>query len=152
MLLLSDLQYGTGQFGGIPAGGYFAQYHCGHNLLLAHGRTVQLYRSKYQPQQVRTPLQLSAMLITIAKQHATTLCTCGQRGLLVSGPPGPRMAQGRAVPVCSCNLFNCNMCACQCSLQQPVMHQHYTCTWQLLQPLGSACQMLTCSCPLWKQL
>lgn len=62
------VQYGTGWFGGVPAGGASAAYKCGHNLLLAHASAVQLYRNKYQKQQVRTWLESKFMhLVTYAR-------------------------------------------------------------------------------------
>ncbi len=44
-------QYGKANFApGINKGGW-GKWHCGHNVLLAHGRAVQLYRAKYKARQ-----------------------------------------------------------------------------------------------------
>ncbi|KAI8463165.1 MAG: glycoside hydrolase superfamily [Monoraphidium minutum] len=43
--------YGTGAIAPGVAGGLAGQFKCGHHLLLAHGRAVELYRGKYQKQQ-----------------------------------------------------------------------------------------------------
>jgi beta-glucosidase/6-phospho-beta-glucosidase/beta-galactosidase len=48
---ICQLGYGIGVFAPGVEAGTTGQYKCGHHLLLAHGRTVQLYRGKYQKQQ-----------------------------------------------------------------------------------------------------
>ncbi|KIZ04410.1 beta-glucosidase [Monoraphidium neglectum] len=44
---ICDLGYGQGVFAPGIKGGAAGQYKCGHNLLLAHAKTVKLYREKY---------------------------------------------------------------------------------------------------------
>lgn len=48
---ICQLGYGIGVFAPGKEEGTAGQYKCGHNLLLAHGKAVQLYRGKYQKQQ-----------------------------------------------------------------------------------------------------
>lgn len=48
---ICQLGYGIGVFAPGKQGGTAAQYKCGHHLLIAHGKAVQLYRGKYQRQQ-----------------------------------------------------------------------------------------------------
>jgi len=48
---ICQLGYGIGVFAPGVEGGTAAQYKCGHHLLIAHGKAVQLYRGKYQKQQ-----------------------------------------------------------------------------------------------------
>jgi hypothetical protein len=43
--------YSPGVFAPGVEGGTTAQYKCGHHLLVAHGKAVQLYRGKYQQEQ-----------------------------------------------------------------------------------------------------
>jgi beta-glucosidase len=49
--VICNQQYGNGQFAPGVAGGDAARYRCGHNLLLAHGEAVRLYRAKYAASQ-----------------------------------------------------------------------------------------------------
>jgi hypothetical protein len=46
-------QYGYGNFAPGYKGGDVGRYACGHNLLVAHGKTKALYDAKYRTQQVR---------------------------------------------------------------------------------------------------
>jgi beta-glucosidase len=48
---ICQLGYGIGVFAPGVAGGARGQYRCGHTLLLAHAKAVQLYRQKYQAAQ-----------------------------------------------------------------------------------------------------
>ncbi|KAI8476896.1 MAG: beta-glucosidase 1B [Monoraphidium minutum] len=50
-LSICDLGYGSGVFAPGIKGGPAGQFKCGHNLLLAHGQAVKLYREKYAKEQ-----------------------------------------------------------------------------------------------------
>lgn len=57
---ICQLGYGIGVFAPGTEAGTAGQYRCGHHLLVAHGRAVQLYRGKYQKaQQGRISLSIS---------------------------------------------------------------------------------------------
>ena len=67
---ICQLGYGIGVFAPGVEAGTAGQYKCGHHLLLAHGKAVQLYRGKYQKQQ-----RVSRVVMSVGIEAARR-CVC----------------------------------------------------------------------------
>jgi beta-glucosidase/6-phospho-beta-glucosidase/beta-galactosidase len=93
---ICDLGYGQGVFAPGIKGGAAGQYKCGHNLLLAHAKTVKLYREKYMgAQDGKISMALDGkygypLTDSAADKQAAQYCEYTLRGRLRFGPAGGR--------------------------------------------------------------